>query len=80
MWQEFEDRELRKNNLVFQNVPEPNPTYQPKKELFETELKKVHKLCEVLKINFRFKNDVKFIYRAGEMSKDGQPRPMIVGF
>ena len=78
VFDEIEDKERRANNLIFHNVPENSPS-NSKKDNFDYEIDQVGLYCEAMNVEFKNRDDVKFIYRAGERQQNGRSRPLVVG-
>ena len=76
---EMDERELKRDNLVIHNLPEPNAPTVSRKEGFEYDMGQIGAMCKEINIRFHNRDDVKFITRAGER-QNGRPRPTIVGF
>ena len=50
------------------------------KDAFDFDLNKIAELCKEIGVTFYKKDDVKFINRGGERPRNGNPRPMVIGF
>jgi len=81
VFKELSERENRKENIVMYNITESSSRdAETRKEFDKDEIRKV---LEVLKCTEVNEDDIKFLYRAGERSKNSSndsPRPLVVGF
>ena len=78
IFEELQERENRKDNLVIHNLLEPLTNLSRGGERKEHNVKYVLDVFEYIRC--RLNRDVfKFIYRAGERTKLGKPRPLILG-
>lgn len=84
VFKELQDREVRKENLVIHQLPEPSPEIRRAGDRKEKDEEAIHDLMDTMKCTVNFKEDVKYFIRAGE-KKDNvdyqeHPRPLIIGF
>ena len=77
IFEEFQERDNRKDNLVFHQIPEPPESMTRGEERKKYDIQSVINILDF--IQCRMNNDgFRFIYRAGERSNSGKPRPIIV--
>lgn len=83
VFKEIQERESRKENLVVHGLPEPADTVKPAAARKEKDIENLSTVLQDIKCTLDFKEDVKFLIRAGER-KEGvdytsKPRPLLLG-
>lgn len=77
VFREIRERENRKTNIVFHNIPEPKG--KSKEDRIKEDDTQVEELCKVIGAPIIMKGTAKFTARLGKFSKDGC-RPLLVGY
>jgi len=77
VFEELRERDARKENLVIHQVVEPPEALTRGWERKDHEITQVIRIFAFLQCNI-IKEEIKFIYRPGERSESGRPRPIIL--
>ena len=77
VFKELRDRENRKNNVVFHNLPEPQG--RTKEERIQEDNNLVEEVCGLIDVPIKMQAAARFTVRLGKFTKDGC-RPVLVGY
>ena len=78
VFEEIQERERRKHNLILHNIPEPDSNVTVGKERKEADIKLLSEVLLTLDPSFDYSQDVKFMHRIGE--KNDKVRPITLSF
>ena len=77
VFDEIRERQKRRKNLVIHQIPEPPSSMTRGADRLDHDVKKVIEIFDFL-LCPTTKDGIKFIYRPGERSESGRPRPVIL--
>ena len=81
VFEEISDRENRKLNLVFHNIPESTSTVAEERKKFDG--KSIQSIFDTVKVKKNVDGDTKFMTRLGsakDRPETAAPRPLLIGF
>ena len=77
VFEELRERQKRSKNLVVHQISEPPPSMSRGVDRMNHDMTKIIEVFEHLRCPTR-KEDIKFLYRPGERTEGGRPRPIIL--
>ena len=81
VFEEIRERELKRDNIVLHQVPEPEASVTAGKDRKEKDMNTLMDILKDVNVKVDPVKDIKFCHRAGEKPKDNSTvRPLIVGF
>jgi len=78
VFEEIQERERRKHNLILHNIPEPDSSVTVGKERKEADIKVLTEVMLTLDPSFDYNQDIKFMHRIGD--KNDKARPITLSF